>query len=92
MQINGAFSVHGAHQLKPSAKNTLTETGNAQNIFQPNDEVEFSAEANWLNQVNDLPDVRADRVADLRAQIQSGQYDSNDKLDIALDRFLDELG
>jgi negative regulator of flagellin synthesis FlgM len=92
MQINGTYSVHGAHQIKPAAKQTLTETQNTQNIFQPQDEVEFSSEANWISKVNDLPDVRADRVAELRAQIQTGTYDTEAKLELALDRLLDEIG
>lgn len=92
MQINGAISVHGAHQIKPAAKHTLTETNGPENIFQPNDAVEFSAEANWLNQINNMPDIRADRVEDIRSQIQAGDYETDAKLEIALDRLLDEIG
>ena len=92
MQINGAFSVHGAQQIKPAAKHTLTETNGPENIFQPNDQVEFSSEVNWLNKVSEIPDVRADRVADIRAQIQAGEYESDEKLSVALDRLLDEIG
>ena len=92
MQINGAFSVHGAHSIKPPAKNTVTQTaGPEQNIFQPTDEVDFSSEANWMSQINEIPDVRTDRVNELRSQIQAGNYESDAKLDIALDRLLDEI-
>ena len=93
MQINGAFSVHGAQSIKPSAKSTVTESTNRteQNIFQPTDEVDFSADVNWVNHVNELPDVRTDRVNEIRAQIQAGTYETEAKLDIALDRLLDEI-
>lgn len=38
-----------------------------------------------------MPDVRADRVSQLRAQIANGTYETADKLDLAMNRLLDEL-
>lgn len=34
-------------------------------------------------------EIRVDRVADLRRQIAQGNYDTPEKMDMALDRFLD---
>jgi negative regulator of flagellin synthesis FlgM len=42
--------------------------------------------------VHDLPDVRQDRVNEIRAQIKAGTYDTDEKLDLALSRLLDEIG
>lgn len=39
-----------------------------------------------------ISEMRIDRVADLRRQIASGNYDTAEKLDIALERMLDRLG
>lgn len=36
--------------------------------------------------------IRFDRVAEIRRQIADGSYDSPEKMDAALDRFLDLLG
>jgi anti-sigma28 factor (negative regulator of flagellin synthesis) len=36
-------------------------------------------------------DIRADKVADIKAQIAAGTYDDDTKLDIATDRLLDDL-
>jgi flagellar biosynthesis anti-sigma factor FlgM len=36
-------------------------------------------------------DLRADKVAAIKAQIQAGSYETDDKLDIAADRLLDDL-
>lgn len=37
-------------------------------------------------------DIRAEKVADIRRQIESGSYDADDtKLDAAIDRLLDDL-
>ena len=37
-------------------------------------------------------DIRIDRVADMRRQIASGNYETPEKLDAALDRMLDAWG
>ena len=36
-------------------------------------------------------DIRADKVQDIRAQIEAGTYESGDKLDGAIDKLLDDL-
>jgi negative regulator of flagellin synthesis FlgM len=35
--------------------------------------------------------IRSDRVAELRAQIASGQYETTERLNAAVERMLDEL-
>jgi anti-sigma28 factor (negative regulator of flagellin synthesis) len=37
-------------------------------------------------------DVRADRVADIKAQIVSGQYETAEKLDAAVSRMFEAIG
>ncbi|MCC6424378.1 MAG: flagellar biosynthesis anti-sigma factor FlgM [Phycisphaerales bacterium] len=36
-------------------------------------------------------DVRADKVASIRAQIETGTYEDDNKLNVAVDRLLDEM-
>lgn len=36
-------------------------------------------------------DLRAEKVAAIKAQIQAGTYETDDKLDVAADRLLDDL-
>jgi negative regulator of flagellin synthesis FlgM len=55
------------------------------------DELDISAEADLVSRVRDLPDVRADRVAEIRSEIAAGVYETGDKLDLAVGRLLDEL-
>lgn len=45
-----------------------------------------------ISRLSDVSDVRADRVAAIRAQIQAGTYETGDKFAIAVDRLLDEIG
>jgi anti-sigma28 factor (negative regulator of flagellin synthesis) len=54
------------------------------------DRVEVSESARWLDVLRRLPEVRLDRIAQLRQAIDDGAYDSDDKLDVALDRLLTE--
>lgn len=37
-------------------------------------------------------DVRADRVAEIKAQIASGQYETTAKMDVAMSRLFDAIG
>ena len=53
------------------------------------DGVELSLRARWMNQLMNAP-VRNERVAEIRAELAQGTYDSARKLDIALDRLIDD--
>jgi negative regulator of flagellin synthesis FlgM len=53
--------------------------------------VQISSAADFVAQAQQLPDVRADRVASIRAAIADGSYETADKLDAALSAMLDEI-
>lgn len=55
------------------------------------DRVEISPEALKGSQ-GEAPDVRALRLAQIKAAIEAGEYETQDKLDAALSRLFDELG
>ena len=44
-----------------------------------------------LKRIASLPEIRKQKVLDLRRQITQGGYDLNERLDIALDKVLEEL-
>ena len=54
------------------------------------DRVELSDVARWLDGLRQLPEVRHDRVTQVRQQIADGTYDTDERLDRALERFLDD--
>jgi len=56
------------------------------------DQLDISPEADLVAQVHDLPEIREDRVAQIKAQIAAGTYETDAKLDVALSRLLDEIG
>ena len=55
------------------------------------DSVEVSAVATLLSRMDELPEIRADLVTDIRDQIALGTYDIEGKIDLILDRVLMDL-
>lgn len=92
MQINGPFSIHGAQPIQPQADVApVEEVQFAETSIQPTDELALSSETTMLSQVHHVPDIRMDRVAEIRAQIANGTYETMDKLDAAVGRMIDEF-
>lgn len=55
------------------------------------DRVELSGMSGLLKSLKAGADFRADKVADIKSQIEAGTYESDEKLDVAADRLLDDL-
>jgi negative regulator of flagellin synthesis FlgM len=96
MQIFGPFRVSttqattGPQRLQPQGQPTATPRSSA-----PIDQLDLSSSASRLDASSSVSgggDIRIDRVAELRRQIASGNYDTPEKLDLALDRMLDQFG
>ena len=85
MQINGPFSIHGAQPIQPQAEVApVEEIQIAETSIQPTDELALSG-------VQQVSDIRMDRVTEIRAQIADGTYETGDKLEIAVGRLIDDL-
>ncbi len=55
------------------------------------DRVELSTTAQFLSKLKDLPDVREDLVARVRAQIAAGTYDTEQRVDATIDALAEDL-
>ncbi|MEM6330726.1 MAG: flagellar biosynthesis anti-sigma factor FlgM [Planctomycetota bacterium] len=92
MQVSGSGAVHGAHALQgphgPRGK-AAAAPAQAPQRSTPVDQLDISAEA---ASAADTQEIRTDRVAEIRAQIAGGVYETPGKLEAAVDRLLDELG
>lgn len=55
------------------------------------DRLELSGVSHLLKNLKSN-DIRADKVAAVKAQIQAGTYENDKKLDVAVNKLLDELG
>ena len=83
-QVQGPQSIKATQRLQPTPNEAAVDNT-------PVDQVDISPEAELVSQVNDLPEIRADRVAEIRAQIEAGTYETDEKLDVAVGRLLDEI-
>ena len=62
-----------------------------QGVAVPADRVEFSHQAQMLDKINQLPSVRQDRIDVIKDAIASDTFLTNDRLDVAFDRLIDEI-
>jgi negative regulator of flagellin synthesis FlgM len=91
MYIYGTSHVHAAQPLNPPHRMTPTQGASGGYTAGGVDQLDISPEADFVAQARDLPEIREDRVATIRAQIKSGTYETAEKLDLALSRLLDEI-
>lgn len=91
MQINGPGPIQGPQSIQNTTRAHQAETQKPRPHFSEADQLDISHEADLISRVRELPDIRADRVAEIKAAIESGTYETQDKLDAAVDRLLDEL-
>ena len=88
MQIRPTSNIQSS-AVNLQTQNKTQSTTNTNSV--PVDQVEISAEAQLMSTQAAGTEIRADLVADVRAQIAEGQYDTADKMDIAMSRLFDEL-
>ena len=94
MQINGPAHLHGAQAINPphhAARASRASEVQFSSLAQV-DQLDISYESDLVSRAHDLPAIRQDRVAEIRAQIASGTYETDEKLNGALERLLDEIG
>jgi negative regulator of flagellin synthesis FlgM len=91
MYIYGTSHVHAAQPLNPPHRLTPSQPAGSSYGAGGVDQLDISPEADFVAQARELPEIREDRVAAIRAQIAAGTYETADKLDVAVSRLLDEL-
>ena len=77
MPFNAAFRLDHKRprDRRPSRSNRLRP---------PKDAVEISSAGQLLDKLSKSPQVRAERLAQIKAAIDAGQYDTDEKLEAAL--------
>ena len=91
MEVFGAGGMQGPQPIYPRLAPFSIDAGQTVQAGSPRDHVEISPLGQMLDGISRLPDIRHEKVEAIRQQIASGVYDTPAKLEIALDRFLDEL-
>ncbi len=89
MNIQGISSAMGPQGVDPVGQ--IGSAAGTQQAAGTGDVVEISTAARLAARIRDIPDVRADLVAQVKADIAAGTYESSEKIDIAVNRLLDEM-
>jgi negative regulator of flagellin synthesis FlgM len=90
MHIHGPTHVHGPHAINPphfANRGTAAHPTGAGGV----DRVEISPAAEAAIQAAETSAIRHDEVNRIRAEIAAGTYETPAKLDLALERMLDQI-
>ena len=79
MEIHGPGRIDGPQSIKAPHRVRSVESQAPTENVQGLDQVDISPEADLVRQVQDAADVRTDRIAEIRAQIEAGVYETDEK-------------
>ncbi len=92
MDVNGISSVGRTSALGAARPAPSVEASPAADALAPQDEVQISSSARMMDELSRTSGVRQERIEQIRQEIADGSYDTPEKLDAALDKFLDKYG
>ena len=91
MEIHGAGGTQGPQPIYPRLASFSIEAGGTVHAGVPRDHVEISPLGQMLDGIGRLPEIRHEKVEEIRQQIASGTYETPEKIQVALDRLMDEF-
>jgi negative regulator of flagellin synthesis FlgM len=93
MDVNGIGSIGRSFPISQTRPAQNAEpAAPASPISSPRDEVEISSVGKALDNLGGASALREQRLAQIRAAIADGTYETPEKLDLALSRLLDQHG
>jgi negative regulator of flagellin synthesis FlgM len=92
MHVYGPAHVHGPQAVSAPHAARSPQPAAATESPAIHDEVNISDAARMVEQVHQAPAIQQDRVDSIRAQIAAGTYETPDKVNVAVNRLLDEIG
>jgi flagellar biosynthesis anti-sigma factor FlgM len=91
MDVSGIGPSSGANPVRavsPAAAQPVAQPS----VTAPQDELEISSAGKMLDRLSETPEVRAERLAQIKEAIENGTYDTDEKLEAALSRMFNSLG
>ncbi|MBI4586690.1 MAG: flagellar biosynthesis anti-sigma factor FlgM [Planctomycetes bacterium] len=92
MEIRGTGNVGGSEPIRPHPLNSNRFKIPEETKLDRVDRVEISDLARFKALLKEVPEVRLDRIEEIRAQIDAGIYETPDRIAITVDKILEELG
>lgn len=90
MEIHSTGGVGGPDPVQPSR---IPEVRTRPPTSEPPaDRVEVSDQARFLAKLREVPAIREEKVEALRALIASGRFETSQRIRVAVERLLEELG
>jgi anti-sigma28 factor (negative regulator of flagellin synthesis) len=90
MEIRGPGDVSKTTRIEPAKRGAGVDKPES-TLTSREDTVEFSQISTLLSKLSSTPEVRQDRIEEIRGQIERGEYLTDDKLNVAMNRLLDLL-
>ena len=93
MDVSGIGSVSGGIPTRAVSPTTsVSQPSTASSVESPRDQLEISSAGKMLDRLSETPEVRAERLAQIKDAIENGAYDTDEKLEAALSKMIDSLG
>jgi anti-sigma28 factor (negative regulator of flagellin synthesis) len=90
MDIGRTDGVGGPGRIDGPNKIARSMPSAAPSGSKPADKVDLTQKASMVSKAMSLPAARAERVAEIKHLIESGRFETNDRLEWAINRFLIE--
>ena len=91
MQIRPTSNAQQTQAVNLQPKTASAAPANQASTSLPVDQLDISPQAQMMSAAATGGEIRMDRVAEIRAQIANGNYDSAEKMDAAVGRMLDQF-
>lgn len=89
--IKGAANVASVGRAEPREAAQERTAPAAAQVQRGEDQIELSEASRLLARLRGLPEIRQELVDRVRAEIESGSYETDDKLDQAIESMLDDI-
>ena len=91
MEIQGSDRVQGPRRIERKSPVNVQQAPKAEGQAAA-DQVQISSKAQHLSALSQAPEVRMDRILQIREEIANGSYETPEKYEKAVERLLKELG
>ena len=92
MQIHGPVHIHGPQPVSPPHHSKASQGASSTRSSQEPDQLDISDTGQAISKAREVDAVRQERITEIRAAIADDTYETSEKLDIAVERLLDEIG
>ena len=91
MEVQGPGGVSGPNRIDPQ-KVPVQGTDGTGDAARAGDRVEISEHTRLLEKLSQVPSIRTEKIQELKKLIESGRFESPERIEGAVQKLLEELG